>query len=1102
MMTEELKKRNGTSIQLKDLIHAVRSSGCRAYIPEYQRNYKWKAEGRISAAKLLDDLYHLFTGGSARAEHKSIGLVTLYVDNENQKIHILDGQQRLVTLMLIFRALGKADEFFPIDFQRDELLDAGQTRKRYIESLEYRGETEFGKDAAALSDKRRFQYNYDKLCQKLKEYGKVDRDVFFCFIKEHTCFLLHVSEVKPVDEFLNLNCYKTKFSVSDRMRSRLIVYASFHPEEVEKADILRYVLPEENYKKSISRIFERLSALLYHEELYKLVKRGADPDATGEDRINILFQDLVSDTTNGYMGEIIFHEKDEIRWIVKLTFYLYRLEELKTALDTGDYTLPREIKSLKVRVKEFDFFRMLDHHMERYRPAESKKNILGQILHTTSSLDQLLFEHGSSLLSGKDALVCNTMFHVLSEEKEQRDPKLSSVVADFYRDGPNKEKKPYVVMDPQTFEDTVQTSGKYMLYRYFRKQTMIHNTRLYFPFDRIITEDSCPCPEDENPRSSKTDQEAAFPKQISAQDLLQEKLIIPVIQRDYCLGAHLSADKNNLLSYLMQCYTDDYKGREESVKKTPTLSAITVHKTPDQLFLYDGQQRVVTVAVLLKILGWNHNIHLEFEGRENFQRFMQGFLCGGEKEDHAADSKAAELTSYAQSAVCEIRERIRKDLKKEDYEGFRSFLLNIKFDVVNISGNISTAEQYFMDINDGVWLKPYEIFKCMLNTKVKELYGGQTDKNRQWIHFVENTLTDLFYRWKGVAYNQEEDDHEAAAMQLLEYCLRMMYNDAEIEKNKARTLKDVWKEILSRKSFGKETQMGDTDLFIDVLTSENLHLLSQRLEMLTKEMQVLLEERKGPNHDHPAAAPKIEKYTPERFGNQPYYIVQYQLSGTCTGHAIIKNFLDDLGSFCTAQDGLAYYGSRQFDLMMWTVIENLSDGHKDARLREIIKAWSESRICGPVIFLAPGFIGRYETIRLPVPAYDIPGTAKDYRAYYSEKSMKYNRSNLPAFLYAALGKGTISSECENAISCLFQYKRPYQPKMDAANWQIFYRHFQPNYIRRHDVDGLPFRQPDEITFADSEGSIKIKSCTMGIEFYHHFMVHGSGFKIPTEEVSL
>ncbi len=1088
-MIEELKKRNGTSIILKELINTIKDSedsGFRAYIPEYQRNYKWKAEGAISAVKLLEDFYHLFTDHSAKDENKSVGLVTLYIDHENKKIHILDGQQRLVTLMLIFCALGKKEDFFSIVFQRDKLLDVSQTREHCLESLEYAGDAKFEEDAAALSDKRRFQYNYDRICIKLAEFENLDQEAFSYFIKKHTCFLLHISEVKPVDEFLNLNCHKTRFSICDRMRSRLIVYASFHPEEIEKAEILRYILPEKDYKKSISYIFERLSALLYDDEIYNLVKRGKDPEITGEDHINILFKDLVSDTTDGYMGEITFHENDEIQWIVKLTFYLYRLEELKAALDNGDYTLYREIKSLKERIQQFDFFRMLDSHIKKYSPAEGKKKILGQILHTTSSLDQLLYEHSRNLLSGKDALVCNTMFNVLSDSKEQKEPGLSSVVADFYRDSHDKKKKEYVVMDPQLFEDTVQTSGKYMLYRYFKKQTMIHNTLLHFPFDRIIVDAPRLRSEDGGQEHAKTDPETDFPKQITAGDLLLQHLVIPIVQRDYCLGAHLSDNKNNLISYLIECYEKDYKNKPE--KKTPTLSAITIHKTSEKLFLYDGQQRVVTIAFLMKILGWTSSVNVEFEGRENFQEFFQNF---------STDSKTKKAKSYAQSAVTNIHNLIIKNLEKEDFEDFRSFLLEIKFDVVNISGTISVAEQYFMDINDGVQLRPYEIFKCMLNTKVKELYSDHVIDNDQWIHFVENTLTDLFYRWKKVAYDKEADEHEVAAMQLLEYCLRMMYNDAEIQKNKSCPTNDVW-EILAKKSFGKENQIGDIDEFIHILTVDNLKLLYQKLESLKDEMQELLTEHRNTDNKYPVAAPRNETYKSEHFGNPFYNFIQYQLLDTCSGHAIINNFLNDLGSFCTTEKDLDYFGSRQFDLITWTVIENLLAEDRETKLKEIIKIWSESNICGPVIFLAPGFIGRYEKILLPIPKYFIPDA--DYQMYYSEKNMKCNKTNLPAFIHTIKN---ISSDFKSVIPYLFQYKKPYLQNNSDTNWQIYYRHFQPNYIRcDYDYTHL-LKLPDGIKFVDNNGSIKIKNngLSFGLpESFHYFKVHGKGFKKPIDEI--
>jgi hypothetical protein len=76
-------------------------------IPDYQRSYKWSQK---HVSQLLDDLkFHMQEG----LEHYRVGTVVLHKDNEDkddEALHIVDGQQRTVTLCLILHALGLTSE--------------------------------------------------------------------------------------------------------------------------------------------------------------------------------------------------------------------------------------------------------------------------------------------------------------------------------------------------------------------------------------------------------------------------------------------------------------------------------------------------------------------------------------------------------------------------------------------------------------------------------------------------------------------------------------------------------------------------------------------------------------------------------------------------------------------------------------------------------------------------------------------------------------------------------------------------------------------------------------------------------------------------------
>lgn len=1086
-MLEGFVKLNGKSVILKELIDAVKTSMLSAYIPEYQRNYKWNAEGAISAVKLLEDLLETYQ----LKKDKSVGLVTLYIDQENKKLHILDGQQRIVTFLLIFTALKKAEEFFPIEFQRDEGLEKGfddkRTRKRYVETLAYSMDFAVIHERG-LSDKRRFQYNYNKICDRLlRESVKSD---FVVYMKEHIRFLLHISDIKPVDEFLNLNCYKTKFSICDRVRSKLIIYAAFHGKEVTQNEMLRYILPKKNYKEAVSYLFERLSYLLYDDNIYSLVKRGKDPDKTKENRINIIFAPLIVDTAYGYMSNLKYdlNDDEEIDLLKRLIFYLHLLEELKESLDKGDFTWRNEILALKKKITNFDFFKMLDENIDKYKGKVGTDKILGQILHTTSSLDKLLFEYSKKSLTGKDALICNTMFNVLSYSKEEcLDDKWSSVVNDVYEgrgDSGRGNRDNYVTMNVSAFEDTVQTSGKYMLYRYFNKQTLINNTLLHFPYDEIKIDDLDADNEEKSQCSRGAKSENDIPKKITVEDLIKYEIFIPMVQRDYCIGMHFSDNENNLLSYLLS-----YLKKEYSEDGTyPTLSAIAIRSQGKRIYLYDGQQRIVTLALLLKLSGYEEQINFIFEGRGSFQHFFNEVQNDSESSADSKEKKA----SYAQAAVENLKSMLNKRLQKADLDGLKNFLLKVKFDVVKIDGNVSDAEQYFMDINDGVQLKPYEIFKCKLNTKVKELYGKeqQEEKNNQWICLVENDLTDSFYRWKNIKLDDEGAEHEVAVMQLLEYLLRMMYNEAEISgiQDEHKVYDKIWK-ILAKKSFSEESAIGDIDKFINHLEyndecNSNLEFLCEIVRSFLKWMLDIQELNQQKKLGGRVTAPKEDSF---KTMDNRYKFVQYKFSDKCNWTMAIKQFLDGLGTFDVAQDNsLEYFGSRQFDIIMWMEIKKRV-GREGADPDVILKVWSESIICGPVVFLAPGFIGSYDKVVLPVQKYYI--SDKDYRTYYSKQDMSENRTNLPAFLFVQ--EERIIVNCRQAISHIFKNANEYNiglNKQSNGKYKVFYRHFQGRKIR-----GL---EQNEIEVADArffeDGSVRVKVDG----WYLKFGIRGKGFMKP------
>lgn len=122
------------------------------YIPLLQRNYKWSEE---AAAKLSQDLWDAYN--NSKDKIYTIGMLTVYDEEENQKVQLVDGQQRIVTLTLLLKCLDNNRQYFKFKFERDEELDDDEKREYFIEN-NLKKECD---ERCLYSDTIRFKKNYN-----------------------------------------------------------------------------------------------------------------------------------------------------------------------------------------------------------------------------------------------------------------------------------------------------------------------------------------------------------------------------------------------------------------------------------------------------------------------------------------------------------------------------------------------------------------------------------------------------------------------------------------------------------------------------------------------------------------------------------------------------------------------------------------------------------------------------------------------------------------------------------------------------------------------------------------------------------------------------
>lgn len=83
----------------KEYIAKLLGEGQKFIIPEYQRPYRWTKD---ECETLWDDILGIF-GNGENIEEYFLGSIVTY-RNDNEELEIIDGQQRITTLTLLFRA--------------------------------------------------------------------------------------------------------------------------------------------------------------------------------------------------------------------------------------------------------------------------------------------------------------------------------------------------------------------------------------------------------------------------------------------------------------------------------------------------------------------------------------------------------------------------------------------------------------------------------------------------------------------------------------------------------------------------------------------------------------------------------------------------------------------------------------------------------------------------------------------------------------------------------------------------------------------------------------------------------------------------------------
>lgn len=273
-------------------------------------------------------------------------------------------------------------------------------------------------------------------------------------------------------------------------------------------------------------------------------------------------------------------------------------------------------------------------------------------------------------------------------------------------------------------------------------------------------------------------------------DMYQSGILIPEIQRDYVMGAG-GKGKNgeDKLKLLLEKINDCAKADKDF-----DFSCIITHRSEDDNFkleIYDGQQRLTTLIFLYLYLCKKeekelllHSNWLVFAGRPHANQLFSQLVLN---ELKIQDICVEDFTSFS-------IQNLLKESSSNKYNSITSdYLLNkVNFDMVSIASQ-NEIEQFFMDLNSGIQLKEFEIYKAKLNyqvNKLKETNPIKIECLENWSYKLDNEWLNLFTPF--ASFEHPEEEYEIA---FIKYCIKMTaidYYDMErIQYIKGQYLSEV-----------------------------------------------------------------------------------------------------------------------------------------------------------------------------------------------------------------------------------------------------------------------------------------------------------------------
>lgn len=338
-------------IPIGKLLCNDQSQWLKFYVPAYQRGYRWNAE---QVEQLIDDLEEFITRReSIRDAFYCIQplVVKPKMVNNEEYLEVIDGQQRLTTILLILQVLrqlqyeDERDEDSAKYFKRlpKEAYDIKyETRSNSSEWLPKLSEILFSTDAFEKFDNQNCDYSHfaEVFTAAYKKLKKIpDITDFKNVLKNHTYFIWYLpSEVdnNNVEIFDRLNAGKIGLNNAELVKALLLQSSN-----IPKVD--NVVMSERDIIQKIALEWDDIERRLHDDSLWGFIYSESNQGLEYESRIEYLLDLQINKTV-----------KDKEKHFFTFNAYLNSYREM---MHTGGFEDPH--KRLSWVKKEWDSIKVL-----------------------------------------------------------------------------------------------------------------------------------------------------------------------------------------------------------------------------------------------------------------------------------------------------------------------------------------------------------------------------------------------------------------------------------------------------------------------------------------------------------------------------------------------------------------------------------------------------------------------------------------------------------------------------------------------------------------------------------------------------------------------